>query len=152
FFLLSYTWSKSIDVSSGYFGVENGPGGGAVVQNYFDLKSNQGVSAFDITHFLSLASVYELPFGHEKKWLRSRPLSWILGDWQANPLFPSRARACRRPYFPNFVQPLCLPGADPLVRQSGAHYSPWLVRVQHGLFHDQEHSSPQRGHETADGL
>ena len=91
FFLLSYTWSKSIDVSSGYFGVENGPGGGAVVQNYFDLKSNQGVSAFDITHFLSLASVYELPFGHEKKWLRSGPLSWILGDWQANPLFQARS-------------------------------------------------------------
>src|SRR6185503_2936862 len=26
--LISYTWSKSIDVSSGYFNVENGPGGG----------------------------------------------------------------------------------------------------------------------------
>jgi hypothetical protein len=91
FFLLSYTWSKSIDVSSGYFGVENGPGGGAVVQNYFDLKSNEGVSAFDITHFLSLASVYELPFGHGKKWLRSGPLSWIFGDWQANPLFQARS-------------------------------------------------------------
>ena len=91
FLLLSYTWSKSIDVSSGYFGVENGPGGGAVVQNYFDLKSNQGVSAFDITHFLSFAAVYEFPFGQGKRWLRSGPVSWILGNWQANPLFQARS-------------------------------------------------------------
>jgi hypothetical protein len=91
FLLVSYTWSKSIDVSSGYFGVENGPGGGAVVQNYFDLKSNEGVSAFDISHFLSFAAVYEFPFGQGKRWLRSGPVSWILGNWQANPLFQARS-------------------------------------------------------------
>ncbi len=91
FLLVSYTWSKSIDVSSGYFGVENGPGGGAVVQNYFDLKSNQGVSAFDITHFLSLAALYEFPFGQGKRWLQRGPVSWILGNWQANPLFQARS-------------------------------------------------------------
>ena len=93
FFLLSYTWSKSIDVSSGYFGVENGPGGGAVVQNYFDQKSNEGVSGYDITHFLSWAAVYELPFGHGKRWLQGGPGAWILGDWQANPILQARSGA-----------------------------------------------------------
>ena len=91
FLLASYTWSKSIDVSSGYFGVENGPGGGAVVQNYYDLNSNKGVSAFDITHFLSFAAVYEPPFGRGKRWLQGGPAAWILGNWQANPIFQARS-------------------------------------------------------------
>ncbi len=42
--LVSYTWSKSIDVSSGYFNVENGPGGGSTLQNYFDPSTARGVS------------------------------------------------------------------------------------------------------------
>lgn len=91
FLLVAYTWSKSIDVSSGYFGVENGPGGGAAVQNYYDLNSNKGVSAFDITHFLSFAAVYELPFGRGKRWLQGGPASWLLGNWQANPIFQARS-------------------------------------------------------------
>ena len=62
-----------------------------MVQNYFDLKSNEGVSAFDITHFLSFAAIYEFPFGHGKRWLHSGPASWILGNWQANPLFQARS-------------------------------------------------------------
>ncbi len=37
--LISYTWSKSIDVSSGYFNVENGPGGGSTIQNYYDQST-----------------------------------------------------------------------------------------------------------------
>ena len=59
--LISYTWSKSIDVSSGYFNVENGPGGGSTIQNYYDQSTARGVSSYDIPHFLSWATVYELP-------------------------------------------------------------------------------------------
>jgi Carboxypeptidase regulatory-like domain/TonB dependent receptor len=88
--LLSYTWGKSLDVSSGYFGVENGPGGGSAVQNYYDQRSNYGVSGFDITHFLSWATVYELPAGRGKRWFRSGPASWIFGNWQANYIFQAR--------------------------------------------------------------
>lgn len=88
--LLSYTFSKSIDVSSGYFNVENGPGGGSTVQNFYDQSTARGVSGYDVTHFLSSATVYELPFGHGKKYLTSGFLSWILGDWQANYIFQAR--------------------------------------------------------------
>src|SRR2546429_254259 len=45
--LVSYTWSKSTDVGSGYFNVENGPGGGTTVQNYYDMKTARGVSSYD---------------------------------------------------------------------------------------------------------
>jgi hypothetical protein len=89
--LLSYTWGKSIDVSSGYFNVENGLGGGSTVQNYFDMSTARGVSSYDITQFLSWATVYELPLGRGKKWLQSGPASLILGNWQANYIFQARS-------------------------------------------------------------
>ena len=91
--LLSYTWGKSIDISSGYFNVENGPGGSATIQNYYDPSTARGVSSYDITHFLSWSTVYELPFGHGKKYFKDGPASWILGDWQLNYIFQARSGA-----------------------------------------------------------
>jgi hypothetical protein len=88
--LLAYTWGKSIDTSSGFFNVENGDGGSAAVQNYFDMRSARAVSGYDITHFLSWSTLYELPFGKGKKWVQSGPLSWIIGNWQANAILQAR--------------------------------------------------------------
>ncbi|MGH9881103.1 MAG: TonB-dependent receptor domain-containing protein, partial [Pyrinomonadaceae bacterium] len=42
--LVSYTWGKSIDVSSGYFNVENGFGGSSSIQNFYDKSTARGVS------------------------------------------------------------------------------------------------------------
>ncbi len=89
--LLSYTWGKSIDVSSGYFGVENGAGGGSVVQNYYDQSTARGVSGYDITYVLSWSPVYELPAGRGKKWLQRGPASWILGNWQLTYILSARS-------------------------------------------------------------
>ena len=84
-FLVSYTWSKSIDLGgSGLYGAENGPGGGSAVQNFYDPGSNQSVSAYDQPQFLSVAGVYELPFGKGKHYLTSGIASRILGNWQVN--------------------------------------------------------------------
>jgi hypothetical protein len=89
--LVSYTWGKSIDVSSGYFNVENGPGGGSTIQNYYDMSTARAVSSYDITQFLSWATVYEIPVGRGKKWLQSGPGAWFLGNWQANYIFQARS-------------------------------------------------------------
>ncbi|MBV9435398.1 MAG: TonB-dependent receptor, partial [Acidobacteria bacterium] len=89
--LFSYTWSHSIDTTSGYFGVENGPGGGSVVQNFYDLRSARGTSAFDITHFFSWANIYELPAGRGKRFFQSGPLSWILGNWRTESILQARS-------------------------------------------------------------
>ncbi|HET6890701.1 MAG TPA: TonB-dependent receptor [Pyrinomonadaceae bacterium] len=89
--LVSYTWGKSIDVGSGYFNVENGPGGGSTIQNYADPSTARGVSSFDITHFVSWATVYEFPAGRGKRWFRSGLASWLLGDWQANYILQARS-------------------------------------------------------------
>jgi hypothetical protein len=91
--LVSYTWGKSIDVSSGYFNVENGPGGSATIQNYYDKSTARGVSSYDITHFLSWSTNYEAPFGRGKRWFRSGAASWLLGDWQVNSIVQLRTGA-----------------------------------------------------------
>ena len=83
--LLSYTWSKSMDNgSSGWFGAENGPGGSSAAQNYHDPDSNRSVSSYNIPHFLSFYSVYELPVGTGRRYLSRGPGAWVLGNWQAN--------------------------------------------------------------------
>jgi hypothetical protein len=89
--LLNYTYGKSTDVSSGYFNVENGPGGGSTVQNYYDQRNARGVSGYDLTHFLSWVTVYEFPAGKGKKWLQKGPASWLLGNWQANYILSARS-------------------------------------------------------------
>jgi len=90
--LVSYTWSKSIDEGSGYFGVENALfGGGSTVQTFWNLRSARGVSGYDITHFFSWANVYELPFGRGKQFLTGGPLSWILGNWETDSILQARS-------------------------------------------------------------
>jgi Carboxypeptidase regulatory-like domain len=89
--LVSYTWGKSIDTGSGYFNVENGPGGGSTLQNYHDPSTGKGVSSYDITHFLSWSTVYELPAGRGKRWFKDGPASWLLGNWQANYILQARS-------------------------------------------------------------
>jgi hypothetical protein len=82
--MLSYTLSRSVDTSSGWFGAENGIGGSANVQNYWDVDSNRAVSSYDVPHLLTWATVWELPVGRGKRWLNSGAASWILGNWQLN--------------------------------------------------------------------
>jgi hypothetical protein len=91
--LVAYTWGRSNDTGSGYFNVENGPGGASTIQNFYDQNTAWGPSSYDVTHFLSWATLYELPFGKGKKWLRSGPASWLLGNWQTNFIAQARTGA-----------------------------------------------------------
>ncbi len=91
--LVSYTWGRSRDTGSGYFNVENGPGGSSTIQNFWNQSTAWGVSSYDITHFLSWATLYELPFGKGKRWFKSGAVSWILGNWQANFIAQARSGA-----------------------------------------------------------
>jgi hypothetical protein len=81
---LSYTLSRSIDTSSGWFNAEGGIGGGATVQNYYDIDANRAVSSYDVPHLLTWGTVWELPVGRGKRWLTTGPASAILGHWQLN--------------------------------------------------------------------
>jgi hypothetical protein len=80
-----WTYSKSLDNgASGFYDVENGPGGFAVVQNYNDLSQNYGTSGNSLTHIVYGWAIYELPFGKGKRFLSSGIGAAILGGWQTN--------------------------------------------------------------------
>jgi hypothetical protein len=89
--ILSYTFSRTIDTSSGWFNAEGGIGGGATVQNYHDIEGNKARSSYDIPHILTWGTVWELPFGRQKRWLNAGPLSWVLGNWQLNWMLLARS-------------------------------------------------------------
>ena len=89
--IASYTWSKCLGVSSGWFDVENGTNGGVVTENYFNQNMSYGPCAFDIPQDVTLSGDYELPFGRGKKYFTHGPLSWALGNWETNLFFIARS-------------------------------------------------------------
>ncbi len=102
-----YTFSKSIDnassIGAGATSGGGSPGLGAggtgaagggttasagsgvnsVAQNPFDLGAERGLSSFNQTHKFTADYLWELPFGHDKRWLtENTPMRAIFGDWQ----------------------------------------------------------------------
>jgi len=80
-YLVSYTWSKSIDLGcTGWYGVE-----GCSVQNPYNLQADRGPAATDLPHTLSVAWVYALPFGKGKALgSDNRVLNAVIGGWNLN--------------------------------------------------------------------
>jgi outer membrane receptor protein involved in Fe transport len=80
-YMVSYTWSKSIDIGcSGWYGVE-----GCSVQDPYHFNNDRSVSGFDVPHLLSVNWVYQLPIGQGKAFdLANKPANYILGNWQIN--------------------------------------------------------------------
>ena len=81
-FLLSYTWSKSIDNGSTGFQGRSEGGPSRVIQNQYDRRVDRSVSSLNVPHLFSFSSTWEIPVGKEKRWLQSGPGAWILGNWR----------------------------------------------------------------------
>jgi hypothetical protein len=79
--MVNYTYAKSIDIgSSGWYGVE-----GHSVQDPYNFNRDRSVSGFDLTHVMSINSVYELPIGKDKRFSTGNTAAdYILGNWQLN--------------------------------------------------------------------
>lgn len=82
--ILSYTWSRTIDTSSGWFNAENGIGGGGTVQNWYDIDSSRALSSYDVPQILTWATIWQLPLGHGRRWLQNGAAAAMLGDWQVS--------------------------------------------------------------------
>ena len=79
-FTVGYTWAKSEDTVSTFTG---GPTDSPVPQNSYDLAGNKGLSNFDRRNRFILNYVWDLPFGHGKKFLNDSAVAdAILGGWQ----------------------------------------------------------------------
>src|SRR5207249_503559 len=77
-FQASYTSAKLIDdVNERFLG-------GANYINPYDLRKSRSISAADVSQRFVANYVYELPFGHGKRFLSNGIASWILGNWQTS--------------------------------------------------------------------
>ena len=89
--------SNTPGLGAGGTGASGGGGGGSsssassgssagasnVAQNPFNLSAERGLSSFNQTHKFTADYLWELPFGHDKRWLtENTPWRAILGDWQ----------------------------------------------------------------------
>lgn len=79
-FLVSYTFSKSIDNSPGISTSSNASA--AVAQNTLDLRSERALSDFDVRHRFVASPIWEIPLGRGRRFLDEGVLSYILGGWQ----------------------------------------------------------------------
>ena len=94
-FLASYTYSKSLSDNVGYYGVGWGQTAG---QGYYYLDSSNprkdyGRSPYDMRHNVSLATIYELPFGKGRRYGSdaSAPANAVLGGWILNGIFQAHS-------------------------------------------------------------
>lgn len=82
FFLNSFTWSKAIDNAAG--SLENPNGNFTGPQDFYNLKAEKSLSAYDqpLTNTTSL--VYQLPFGKGRRHAASLPAiaDFVLGGWE----------------------------------------------------------------------
>jgi outer membrane receptor protein involved in Fe transport len=80
-YLISYTWSKSLDLGcSGFYGVE-----GCSIQNPYNLQADKGPAATDLPQIFSAAWVYTLPFGKGGTLSSgSSIVNALIGGWNLN--------------------------------------------------------------------
>ncbi|MBV9081635.1 MAG: TonB-dependent receptor, partial [Acidobacteriaceae bacterium] len=78
-FLLSYTWSKSLDYGGS---AASGSGYTSGPQTITNLKTNYGPSGFDLPQRFVGSWTWDLPFGRSRRYVKSGILSYVIGDWQ----------------------------------------------------------------------
>ena len=69
----SYAWSKAIEEGESH-------------QNSYDIPASRSIASYDVPHRLVLSALYELPFGHGRRFGASAPgvVEAVLGGWQVN--------------------------------------------------------------------
>jgi hypothetical protein len=86
-YTVNYTWAKAMtDSSGGYFNVDGigAAGGFPFPQDSYNPHADYGPASFDVRHNISGTAVYQLPFGHEKRYGShwNRATDELLGGWE----------------------------------------------------------------------
>lgn len=82
----TYTFAKAIDNTPGGFCLSGGGQRNCGPDNPLRLDLDRGLSDTDIRHRVTFASVYDLPFGKGRRFLKDIPtaLDYVIGGWQMN--------------------------------------------------------------------
>ncbi|HXG64598.1 MAG TPA: TonB-dependent receptor [Blastocatellia bacterium] len=86
-FQASYTWSKSIDDSSGTEAEFANQPPGARLQDPLDTRAERGLSAFDIRHNFVLSATYEFPVNNSLEGATDK----LLNGWQVTGILNARS-------------------------------------------------------------
>jgi hypothetical protein len=86
--ITSYTFSKAMSDATAFTGGGDFDTGNRI-QNTFDKKADKGLASLDHRQRLSIASIYELPFGPGKPFLSGGPkvLGKVVGGWVLNGIY-----------------------------------------------------------------
>lgn len=128
----SYSWSKILTDSDATQSQSTTWSGGEGVISPFQSRRNKGLALEDVPSALSVATVYDLPFGRGKHWLNTGGIvNTILGGWSMSsvihassgiPLF-FRSSNCNVPsQFAAGCIPSILPGANPFLQSEGDYH------------------------------
>ena len=76
---INYTYSRLMD---NQFGESNFFSRNSTeAQNVYDLDAEYSIGILDVPHKITLAPIFQLPFGEGRRWANSGAAAWILGDW-----------------------------------------------------------------------
>lgn len=86
----SYTFGRSLDDNSSFFGSDGEFGSYADPRN---RSAERGRSSFDVAHRVNATYIYELPFGPHRRWLSGvhGPLGHVIGGWDTSGIFNYRS-------------------------------------------------------------
>jgi hypothetical protein len=90
-FLAAYTYSKSLDEGAG--GNSSTGESRINIQNPRNVRADHGLSNFDLRQRFTLSTVYQLPFGHGRRFLGNAPraLDLAAGGWQLTSIVTAQA-------------------------------------------------------------
>lgn len=72
---LQYTWAKELGTSSG-------SNEATTAQSPYDFRTEYGRGTFDIRHTMNATVLYDVPFGHGKRFSFPGPMDMLAGGWQ----------------------------------------------------------------------
>ena len=111
-FQVAYTLSHAMDYSSGFHSGATSTLYLLKPQDTNNLAPEWADADFDARHRLVASEIWELPFGAERRWLRSGALSHVVGGWSLSGIYTFQSG------FPYNV----FDGNDPCLRAGG--YTP----------------------------
>src|ERR1039458_6133457 len=72
---LQYTWAKEL-------GTPSGSNEATTAQNPYDFRTEYGRGTFDIRHTMNATVLYDVPFGHGRRFSLPGPMDMVAGGWQ----------------------------------------------------------------------